>query len=53
MAPRPSMQLHPSHHADDMGAMLGEPSWFSELMRATGVPKYRIVGSIVLCMRLR
>jgi hypothetical protein len=32
---------------------LGEPSSFIELMSATGVPKYRMVGSIVLCMAQR
>ena len=47
------MQLQPSHHADDMGARFGEPSGFNELMSATGVPKYRIVGSMVLCMGKR
>lgn len=45
------MQLHPSHHADDIGAMLGSPSSFSVEINATAVPKYRMVGSIVLCMR--
>ncbi len=39
MDPRPSMQLHPSHHADDMGAILGVPSSFMVEIRATGVPK--------------
>ena len=29
---------------------LGESSSLSVLTRATGVPKYRMVGSIVLCM---
>jgi hypothetical protein len=33
------MQLHPSHHAEDMGARFGEPSGFRLLMSATGVPK--------------
>ena len=50
MAPRPSMQLHPSHHAEDIGAMFGEPSSLSVERSATGVPKYRIVGSMVLCI---
>jgi hypothetical protein len=45
------MQLHPSHHADDMGAMFGEPSSFIVEISATGVPKYKMVGSMVLCMR--
>src|SRR3954466_5305902 len=44
-APKPSMQLRPSHHADDMGARLGVPSGLTELTRTTGVPKYRIAGS--------
>ena len=39
IVPRPSMQLQPSHHAEDMGARFGEPSGLSVLMRATGVPK--------------
>src|SRR5215831_9884893 len=34
-----------------MGAMLGVPSSFRVEIKATGVPKYRIVGSIVLCMK--
>jgi hypothetical protein len=33
--PKPSVQPQPSHHADDIGAMFGEPSWFNELMSAT------------------
>jgi hypothetical protein len=39
MEPSPSMQLHPSHQADDIGAMFGLPSSFNVEMRATGVPK--------------
>jgi hypothetical protein len=38
------MQLHPSHHADDIGARLAEPSSLSVEISATGVPKYRIEG---------
>jgi len=38
-APKPSMQLLPSHHADDIGATFGKPSSLSELTRTTGVPK--------------
>jgi hypothetical protein len=45
------MQLQPSHHADDIGARLGLPSRLRVEISATGVPKYRIVGSIVLCMQ--
>jgi hypothetical protein len=33
------MQLHPSHHGDDMGAMFGESSSFKVEINATGVPK--------------
>jgi len=44
---RPSMQRHPTHHADDIGARLDEPSSLVEPIRTTGVPKYRIAGSIV------
>ena len=51
MVPRPSMQVQPSHQAEDMGARLGEPSWLRVDMSATGVPKYKMVGSMVLCMR--
>jgi hypothetical protein len=46
------MQLHPSHQAEDIGARLGVPSSLRLEMRATGVPKYKIVGSMVLCMPL-
>jgi hypothetical protein len=50
MEPSPSMQLHPSHHADDIGAIFGVPSSFKVEINATGVPKYRMVGSMVLYM---
>jgi hypothetical protein len=33
------MQLHPSHYADDMGAMFSEPSSFKVEISAAGVPK--------------
>src|SRR5688572_32553834 len=49
-APKPSMQLRPSHHAEDIGARFGEPSSFRELTSTTGVPKYRMAGSMVECM---
>lgn len=42
--------LQPSHQADDIGAMFGVPSSFSVEINATGVRKYRMVGSMVLCM---
>jgi hypothetical protein len=41
------MHRRPSHQADDMGARFGEPSSFNVLISTTGVPKYKIAGSIV------
>ena len=38
-APNPSMQFQPNHHADDIGAMFGEPSSLVEVTSTTGVPK--------------
>ena len=35
----PSMQRQPTHHADDIGARLYEPSSLFEPIRTTGVPK--------------
>jgi hypothetical protein len=40
------MQRQPTHHADDIGARLREPSSLIEPIRTTGVPKYRIAGSM-------
>jgi len=34
-----SVQLHPSHHAEDIGATFTEPSSFKVLTRTTGVPQ--------------
>jgi hypothetical protein len=34
-----------------MGARFGVPSSFNVLRTATGVPKYRMAGSIALCIR--
>jgi hypothetical protein len=39
MEPSPSLQLHPSHQADDIGAIFGVPSSFKVEINATGVPK--------------
>jgi hypothetical protein len=44
------MQLRPTHHADDMGARFAEPSSLVELTSTTGVPKYRMAGSMTECM---
>ena len=35
----PSMQRQPTHHADDIGARLNEPSSLVDPIRTTGVPK--------------
>jgi hypothetical protein len=39
LAANPSMHRHPTHHADDIGARLNEPSSLVEPIRTTGVPK--------------
>ena len=49
-ASRPIIQLHPSHQIDDIGAKFAVPSRFLVEIITTGVPKYRIAGSIVLCI---
>ena len=49
-SPRPSTQWSLSHHADEMGARLADPSEFRVEMSTTGVPKYMTVRSIVLRM---
>jgi hypothetical protein len=46
----PSIMFHPNAQKEDIGAMFVEPSSFNELMRATGVPKYRMFGSIDFIM---
>jgi hypothetical protein len=50
LASRPSMQLQPSHHADDIGDRFGVPSSLMVLIRTTGVPKYRIGNSLRTCI---
>jgi hypothetical protein len=35
---------------DDMGARLEVPSSFKVPIRATGVPKYKIAGSVIWCI---
>src|SRR5262249_31409829 len=47
----PSISVQPSAQNDDIGARFVLPSSFSELISATGVPKYRILGSIVTNFR--
>ncbi len=46
-APKPSLALRPSDQLENIGARLGEPSPLRVLMRATGVPKCRMAGSMV------
>ena len=38
-AASPNMHRLPSHHADDIGAMLDVPSSFKDVMSTTGVPQ--------------
>jgi hypothetical protein len=40
------MQRHPTHQADDIGARFWEPSSLVDPIRTTGVPKYKMAGSI-------
>jgi hypothetical protein len=47
LVPIPSIAVYPSHQADDIGARFVLPSGLRELIRTTGVPKYRTFGSTV------
>ena len=49
---RPSMARQPSQKAEDIGARLTEPSSFSVEISTTGVPKYRMPGSIRVCVEV-
>ena len=42
----PRVIVHPRVQKDETGARLVDPSSLTELTSATGVPKYRIFGSI-------
>src|SRR4051794_21731037 len=44
------MALQPSQNADDIGARFGDPSSFSVEIRTTGVPKYKMPGSMRACV---
>ena len=46
----PITQRHPSQNIDEIGAILYDPSSLQVLMITTGVPKYKISGSQILCM---
>ncbi|KZM79773.1 hypothetical protein A0J59_07365 [Cellulosimicrobium sp. I38E] len=48
-APRPSTAVRPSQNTDDIGARFTRPSPATVLSSATGVPKYRIPGSMTTC----
>jgi hypothetical protein len=41
---------HPNQNAEDIGARLNVLSSFVVLISTTGVPKYRMPGTQVLCM---
>jgi hypothetical protein len=45
----PSMALQPSQNADDIGARFADPSSFSVEIKTTGVPKYKMPGSMRAC----
>src|SRR3954468_1167053 len=51
-APSPSMARQPSQNAEDIGARFGEPSSLELEIRTTGVPKYRMPGSMAVCARV-
>ena len=44
----PRITVQPSGQNDETGARFGLPSWLIELTIATGLPKYRMLGVIVL-----
>ena len=44
--PRPRTAVRPSQNTEEMGARLAVPSPLVVLTRTTGVPKYRIAGSM-------
>jgi len=48
--PIPITQRQLSQKTEEMGARLCEPSSLTVLTRITGVPKYKIAGSIVRCI---
>ncbi|GAA0514610.1 hypothetical protein GCM10009533_11950 [Saccharopolyspora spinosporotrichia] len=48
--PSPSIARQPSQNADDIGARFAEVPSFRLEMSTTGVPKYRIPGSSLVCV---
>jgi hypothetical protein len=51
LAVQPRTTRSPSAQADDIGEMLTVASGFIVVMRTTGVPKYKIVGLMMMCSR--
>jgi hypothetical protein len=49
-ASRPIIQLQPNHQIEDIGAKLAVPSGLIVEISTTGVPKYKIAGSMSLCI---
>jgi hypothetical protein len=45
-ASKPNIARQPSQNTDEIGARLQDPSEFRVLLRITGVPRYRIAGSM-------
>ena len=45
---KPKVIVQPKAQKEEIGARLGVPSSFSELINATGLPKYRIFGAMDL-----
>jgi hypothetical protein len=46
----PMTHRQPSQNTEEIGAMLYEPSSLHVLMSTTGVQKYKISGSLWICM---
>ena len=47
----PSMAWRPSQNTDEIGARFGLPSGLTVLSSTTGVPKYKMAGSVTTCVR--
>lgn len=52
LAWRPSRARQLTKIVEDIGARFAEPSRFVVLNKATGVPKYKIAGSLFTCIGL-
>src|ERR1700744_3466989 len=49
----PSMAWGPSQYTDEIGARFGLSSGLTVLSSTTGVPKYKMAGSVTTCVRSR